>query len=87
MESCPVDIEEIRAVRSMMIFDKYLHIVNKNWFGMISCFLNCVVNEMCFSIVYTLKDVVCFDFPLLINISVFIALTFKLIVCKINSSD
>ena len=80
METCPVDIEEIRAVRSMMIFDRYLLIVNKNWFGMISCFLNCVVNGMCFSIVYTLKDVVCFDSPLLINIFVFITLTFKFIV-------
>ena len=31
METCPADIEEIRAVRSMMMFDKYLYIINKNW--------------------------------------------------------
>ena len=31
MEACPVDIEEIHAVRSMTMFNKYLHIVNKKW--------------------------------------------------------
>ena len=31
METCPADIEEIHIVRSMTMFDKYLHIMKKKW--------------------------------------------------------
>ena len=74
METCPADIEEIRTVRSMTIFDKYLCIMDKVGYRMISRCINCVVIGMCFSNVYSLKGCCLFQFSIIDTHIFFIAL-------------
>ena len=85
METCPADTEEIRTVRLVMIFDKYLSIMNKIGYGMTSSCLNYVVNGICFSNVYSVNVCYLFQFSIIDIHIFFIALILMVFVCQIIS--